>query len=189
MNTYIKEELEKLIFVDKLSYEEIGRQYGVTGINIKRAALRRGIKLESRKNKNNFKLCIICNNICKKGSKKCCSYECSITYSKIKKYEIYLNDQEKYENISDYKIRSFKYKILEEQNCKCDICKTINVWNNKPLMFILDHIDGNAYNNRRNNLRLICSNCDSQLETYKSKNKNSARKKRYLLNYKNQSKT
>jgi hypothetical protein len=32
----------------------------------------------------------------------------------------------------------------------------------------------------RNNLRLVCHNCDSQLDTYKSKNKNSARKKRYI---------
>lgn len=44
---------------------------------------------------------------------------------------------------------------------------------------------GDAANNRRENLRLVCPNCDSQLDTYKSKNKNSARKKRYLKNYKN----
>ena len=44
-------------------------------------------------------------------------------------------------------------------------------WNNKELHFILDHIDGDATNNTRNNLRLICPNCDSQLDTYKSKNK------------------
>jgi hypothetical protein len=42
-------------------------------------------------------------------------------------------------------------------------------------VFILDHIDGKASNNRRDNLRCICPNCDSQLDTYKSKNKNSDR--------------
>lgn len=36
------------------------------------------------------------------------------------------------------------------------------------------HIDGDASNNFRDNLRLVCPNCDSQLDTYKSRNKNSA---------------
>ena len=45
----------------------------------------------------------------------------------------------------------------------------------------VDHIDGNASNNRRDNLRCICPNCDSQLDTYKSKNKNGAR---YYYRYK-----
>ena len=68
--------------------------------------------------------------------------------------------------------------ILKEQNCKCAICGLPNIWNNKELKFILDHIDGNASNSCRENLRLICPNCDSQLDTYKSKNKNSARNAR-----------
>lgn len=49
------------------------------------------------------------------------------------------------------------------------------MWNDKELIFILDHIDGDASNNKRNNFRLICPNCDSQLDTYKSKNKNGSR--------------
>lgn len=72
-------------------------------------------------------------------------------------------------------IRNYIYK---KQNYCCDICGMTNEWNNKELKFILDHIDGNASNNQEKNLRLICPNCDSQLDTYKSKNKNSARHKR-----------
>ena len=38
-----------------------------------------------------------------------------------------------------------------------------------------DHIDGDATNNRRENLRLVCPNCDSQLPTYKSRNRGKGR--------------
>ena len=72
----------------------------------------------------------------------------------------------------------FREYILNEQNSCCAICGMKNVWNDKPINFILDHIDGDAANSARDNLRLICPNCDSQLPTYKSKNKNSSRTKR-----------
>lgn len=71
--------------------------------------------------------------------------------------------------------RSLKLLILEEQKHKCAICNNEDIWCGKPLVFILDHIDGNSENNLRENLRLVCSNCDSQLPTYKSKNKGSGR--------------
>lgn len=67
-------------------------------------------------------------------------------------------------------------KLLEYYGSFCSICKIKPIWNGKPLVLILDHIDGDASNNSVDNLRFICPNCDSQLETYKSKNKNSARK-------------
>ena len=72
--------------------------------------------------------------------------------------------------------------ILQEQNQKCAICGIESYWNNQKLNFVLDHIDGDASNSNRTNLRLICPNCDSQLPTFKSRNKNSARnaRKEYL---------
>lgn len=73
-------------------------------------------------------------------------------------------------------IRDYIYK---SQNYKCAICGIENMWNKKELKFVLDHIDGDASNNYKDNLRLICPNCDSQLDTYKSKNKNSARNFRH----------
>lgn len=68
-----------------------------------------------------------------------------------------------------------KKYIMDEQDGKCAICGMRAEWNEKPLVFILDHIDGKANNNNRENLRLVCPNCDSQLDTYKSKNKQSDR--------------
>lgn len=72
-------------------------------------------------------------------------------------------------------MRWIKPHILKEQDNKCAICGRPDIWENKKLVFILDHIDGHANNNYRDNLRLICPNCDSQLDTYKSKNKHSDR--------------
>ena len=75
--------------------------------------------------------------------------------------------------------------IIEEQNNVCAICGCEQIHNGKPLVFVLDHIDGDASNNRRENLRCICPNCDSQLDTYKSKNKKSSRNYYRFGGYKN----
>ena len=74
------------------------------------------------------------------------------------------------------KVKSiYREYIEEQQNHQCAICGINNQWNGKHLVFVLDHIDGNSLNHNRNNLRLICPNCDSQLPTFKSKNKHSSR--------------
>jgi hypothetical protein len=69
----------------------------------------------------------------------------------------------------------FRDYILEQQNHCCAICGISDEWNGKHLVFVLDHVNGDAAYSARENLRLICPNCDSQLDTFKSKNKNSAR--------------
>lgn len=63
-----------------------------------------------------------------------------------------------------------KMKLLIEQQYKCAICNMINEWNNKPLIFQLDHVNGNHNDNNKLNLRMICPNCHSQTETFTSKN-------------------
>ena len=188
---YNKETLNNLINIQKLSYREIGRLYGVSDAAIKKAAKKNGIILPVRANfpknfiphnKNNGLInCINCKN--KTNNAKFCSKHCESEYKSNKSYSSYLMNQHEYCG-KPHAMRFLKKHILCEQKNKCALCGVENIWNEKPLIFILDHIDGNASNNLRNNLRLICSNCDSQLDTYKSKNKNSARKERYLLNYK-----
>lgn len=48
---------------------------------------------------------------------------------------------------------------------KCSICGQEPVWNNKDLTLILDHINGKNNDNKLNNLRWVCPNCNQQLET------------------------
>jgi len=193
---YVKEDLERLINVEKLSYREIGRRYGVSDAYIKKVSNKLGIYLNKRKifpvdwvphNKRPIKekRCIYCDDtfFSMHPDTIYCTHLCNKTHKKQKKYEDYLNNQEKYCGIRE--IKFLKQHILKEQNNCCAICGMENVWNEKTIVFVLDHINGDASNNMRNNLRLVCPNCDSQLDTFKSKNKNSARKERYLLNYKN----
>jgi protein-arginine kinase activator protein McsA len=197
INKFNKDDLENLILVQCKSYREIGKLYDVSDTYIKKISKKLGIELPIRKvfpkdlvttkkRKINVLICENCEKPFEKkhSQHKFCNFDCSVEYKKKYKYNHYLFNQQEFTNcISDMKW--FKKYILEEQNEKCNICNIDNFWNGKPLKFILDHIDGNAANNTRNNLRLICHNCDSQLDTYKSKNKNSARKSRYFLNYKN----
>lgn len=189
MNKYNKEELEKLILEKQLSYTEIGKIFNVSGAAIKKAALRLGIELPKKRNINpketfnkgvirtNQGICINCGKefikYAQKSNKYCCS-KCQQEYQHKEKYNLILQGDSSIMR-ANYNPYAFKKDILSEQDNKCAICGMSPIWNEKELVFIIDHIDGNAANNKRDNLRCVCPNCDSQLDTYKSKNKNGAR--------------
>ena len=73
---------------------------------------------------------------------------------------------------SPYWQNSLKKKILDLEliEYRCDICKTPPIWNGQPMTLVLDHINGIHSDNRLDNLRFVCNNCDSQLDTYKARN-------------------
>lgn len=52
---------------------------------------------------------------------------------------------------------------------KCAECG-LTEWRGKPPPLELDHIDGNKFNNRLNNFRLLCSNCHAFTDTYRGRN-------------------
>jgi len=51
----------------------------------------------------------------------------------------------------------------------CEICGNTGEWLGNPLPLILDHKNGVNNDNRLENLRFLCSNCDSQQPTYKNR--------------------
>lgn len=110
--------------------------------------------------------CKECNKLLPKKTQKFCSHTCQQDYTRSKKIE---------EGTAG--TRALK-TYLERKENKCSICKLENNWNHKKLVLIMDHIDGNSENNDLSNLRLVCPNCDSQLPTFKSKNKGMGRHKR-----------
>ena len=171
--------LEQAILVDKLSYEEIGRKYGCSGSNIKKVAQRIGIELPQRRKINSSETFnkgtgqkYYCLNCGKEITypKKFCDFTCQHEYQHKQKYQLIL-DGDKSIMRANYTPAIFRNDILKEQGGVCAICGIKPEWNGKELVFIVDHIDGHASNNKRDNLRCICPNCDSQLDTYKSKNK------------------
>ena len=53
---------------------------------------------------------------------------------------------------------------------KCSICGQEPIWNGKELTLILDHINGHNHDDRLENLRWVCPNCNQQLDTTNGKN-------------------
>lgn len=123
------------------------------------------------------KTCDYCGKtfVTKSKNSKFCSAECCRLKAHELAYRDFLENSEKYCR-GNYTPKNFKKEFIKEQDGVCAICGCKPFHNEKPLVFVLDHIDGDASNNRRENLRMICPNCDSQLSTFKSKNKNSTRR-------------
>jgi len=75
--------------------------------------------------------------------------------------------------------KSIKKYLSEDRGYSCSVCGLAE-WNNKHIVLQLDHIDGNAGNNKPENLRLICPNCHSQTEYFSGSNRGNGRKSRGL---------
>lgn len=72
-----------------------------------------------------------------------------------------------YTNMGSLKKRLINQNLLKNE---CYECGLKDVWNNKPIVLQIDHINGHHLDHRISNLRLLCPNCHSQTETFAGKN-------------------
>lgn len=85
--------------------------------------------------------------------------------------------------LSCFSRSTIKYNILKEDliEYKCHNCNCSDQWMGKTMPLILDHINGINNDNRLENLRFLCSNCDSIQGTYKNRNYNKAKREETLI--------
>lgn len=77
------------------------------------------------------------------------------------------------ENSSYQNTTKLKERIIAENiiQYKCAICGNEGEWQGQKLVLQLDHINGEHFDHRLENLRFLCPNCHSQTHTFSGKNK------------------
>lgn len=126
-----------------------------------------------------IKVCHHCGIEYQNSNEKFCTHKCSTDNVAKKSMEDYVSSWTAKPGSTIPK----RYIILTK-GYSCSECG-ISEWKGKPITLQLDHIDGNAYNNYEDNLRLLCPNCHSQTDTFGAKNKGNGRQLRREYRKKN----
>lgn len=179
-----KDELERLINEEHVSYEEIGRRYGCSGSNIKKVAYRLGIELPGRRKVNpneTFNRGTAKKGICKNCGKEFivykgsmglyCSNKCQLDYQYKEWVEKWKSGEE--DGLAGGYAMSKRVRryLFEKYDCKCQKCGWGEVNEHTGLVPLqIHHIDGNCKNNKEENLQLLCPNCHSLTENFGSRN-------------------
>lgn len=136
-----------------------------------------------------MKQCNFCKkSLLKRYQYKFCSNKCQASYQ-YKKWVGQWKDERVDGNIGisarnvSAHLKRYLWGKFENKCSKCGWCKKHPITGVVPLE--IDHIDGNAENNKENNLRLLCPNCHALTPFYKNLNKGNGRKWRMVKYIKN----
>ncbi len=69
------------------------------------------------------------------------------------------------------KVRLFEAGLKDR---RCERCG-LSEWRERPISLELHHVNGNGFDNRLENLELLCPNCHSQTDTWGGRNKSRSR--------------
>lgn len=115
--------------------------------------------------------CIYCGEQLTNKYSKYCSTQCQVDFQWKLKKQNWLDTGCKESN------RFIRKVLTEEQGDCCSVC-CITEHNGKPLVFEVEHKNGNSEDCSVSNVCLICPNCHSQTDTYKGKNRGHGRHSR-----------
>ena len=165
-----KNELEQAVN-EGLSAYKIADRFGKGASTIRYWLRKHGLRTMRAAGLHKVYLCQYCGGVitAAKRERKYCSWSCAtrahqeVKWAKMDKQEYLIGCHP-----------TIKRYLIDRRGHECEICG-LSEWRQQPIALILDHIDGNSDDNHRDNLRLVCPNCDAQLPTYKGRNKGNGR--------------